>query len=371
MSIYGVCSRVKENLSQGWANYKALNRKGKLRWWGNFLICNSIFIGFAVLIIWAQIYSIRWEFSSSFLASMFIHDSIARTGSALFLALGMGGIMVLGGFDLSAGRVLGLTACITASLLQKPLADFAPKMFPGLVAPNIFLVLLLAMVFGAVIGAFNGFFVSKFKLHPFIVTLGTQLMLYGTVLWYVHLGSNGGNPISGLTDEFKELVKGSVPICGIPIPYFVFYAIAAAAIIWFIWNKTTLGKNMYAVGANPEAANVSGVSVMKTTIMIFMIAGILYGVSGFIESARVGSNSTYTGVGKEVDAILACMIGGVSVAGGAGKIRGILIGVFIVEVIPMAYESLCLPWGMLAIYKGALFLAAAAINRKRCSTIAR
>jgi len=365
MNKNGVLTRITDNISLRWQNYMALDAKGKWAWWLSFIARNAIYIIIVLLVAYVQYVSIKKDFANHFLSFASIVDLVKRAGSALFLALGVGGIIVLTGTDLSAGRILGLTACIAASLLQKPLEEFAPKMFPDLVAPPLLLVLLLVMAIGALIGAFNGFFVSNFKLHPFIVTLGTQLMLYGTVLWYVQLGKNGGNPISGLTDEFKELVKGNVTILGTPIPYYVFYAIVATVIMWFMWNKTTLGKNMYAVGANPEAANVSGVSVMKTTILIFTIAGILYGFSGFIESARIGSNQPSTGVNNELDAIAACVIGGVSFTGGTGKISGIVTGVVLLNIIAIALQWLSISGDLQNIIKGALILFAVAIDMRK------
>lgn len=365
MSNRGGSSSFKDNISLRWESYRALDARGKRVWWSDFLVKNAIYIIIVVLVIYVQNYSIKNEYSNTFLSFPSIVDIMTRTGSSLFLALGVGGIIVLTGTDLSAGRLLGLTACISASLLQKPLADYGAKMFPDLVAPHFIAVMLLVMLIGAVVGAFNGFFVSNFKLHPFIVTLGTQLILYGAVLWYVQLGKNGGNPISGLTDSYKEFVKGNVMIGNTAIPYYVFYAIIATAIMWFIWNKTTLGKNMYAVGANPEAANVSGVSVMKTTILVFMIGGILYGFSGFIEAARIGSNGPTTGVNAELDAIAACVIGGVSFTGGTGKISGIVTGVILLQIITVALQWLRISSDMQFIIKGALILVAVAIDMRK------
>jgi len=202
-------------------------------------------------------------------------------------------------------------------------------------------------------------------LHPFIVTLATQLILYGLVLRYVQLGTNGGGPISGLTEQYKNVVKYTVDIGGNAIPLYVFYAIIAAVIMWFVWNKTTLGKNMYAVGANVEAANVSGISVMRTTILIFMMGGILYGFSGFIEAARIGSNSPTTGVGAELDAIAACVIGGVSFTGGVGKISGIITGVILLQVISVALQWLGVSGDMQFIIKGLIILVAVAIDMRK------
>lgn len=350
-------------------DYKDMDGREKMRWWGDFFVKNAIYIIIIILVIYVQFYSLTSpNFTNAFLSFKSIIDIVKRSASSMFLALGVGGIIVLTGTDLSAGRIMGFTACVSASLLQSPVAEYSAKMFPDMVAPPIIIVLVLSMAIGALVGAFNGFCVAKFKLHPFIVTLATQLVLYGAVLMYVQLGNNGGGPISGLTNAYKTVVKGTVTIGGTAIPYFVFYAVIAAVIMWFVWNKTTLGKNMYAVGANPEAANVSGVSVMKTTILVFLIAGILYGFSGFIEAARIGSNGPTTGVNAELDAIAACVIGGVSFTGGTGKISGIITGVILLQIISVALQWLGVSSNMQYIIKGFIILVAVAIDMRKYLT---
>jgi len=350
---------------QHWSEYKALDKKGKQVWWSDLLVRNSIYIIITMLVIYVQHYSIMRGFANTFMSFRSMIDIVRRAGSSMFLALGVGGIIVLTGTDLSAGRIVGLTACISASLLQNPVIDYSAKMFPAMDAPPILVVMLFMMLIGAMIGVFNGFFVAKFMLHPFIVTLATQLMLTGVVLWYVQLGTNGGGPISGLTDSYKQVVKGNIMFGSTPIPYYVFYALAATAIMWFIWNKTTLGKNMYAVGANPEAANVSGISVMKTTMMLFALAGILYGFSGFVEAARIGSNGPSTGVNAELNAIAACVIGGVSFTGGVGKISGIVTGVILLQIISVALQWLGVSSDLQFIITGGLILAAVSIDMRK------
>ena len=361
----GRLSKTSEALKRRINNYSQLDLKDKFMFWADFLIRNAIYIIIIMVVIYVQVYSIQRGFSNRFLSFRSIADIMMRSASALFLALGVGGIIVLTGTDLSAGRIMGFTACVSASLLQMPLEQYSVKMFPDMTAPPIILVLLLTMAIGALFGVFNGFCTAKFKLHPFIVTLATQLILYGLVLIYVQLGTNGGGPISGLTEDYKNVVKYTIDIGGTAIPLYVFYAIIAVFIMWFIWNKTTLGKNMYAVGANPEAANVSGISVMKTTILIFMMGGILYGLSGFIEAARIGSNSPATGLNAELDAIAACVIGGVSFTGGTGKISGIVTGVILLNIISVALQWLGVSGDIQFIIKGAIILVAVAIDMRK------
>ena len=365
-------SNVKQGFIGGmkarWEGFQTLDGKGKRLLLGNFFVRNAIYIIILLLVVYVQRYSLRNNFANTFLSFRSIIDIVKRAGSSMFLALGVGGIIVLTGTDLSAGRIMGLTACVCASLLQNPVADYSAKMFPDMTAPPILVVMLVSMAIGAMFGLFNGFCVSSFKLHPFIVTLATQLILYGIVLRYVQLGTNGGGPISGLTEPYKEFVKGTITVGETAIPYYVFYALIAIVIMWFVWNKTVLGKNMYAVGANPEAANVSGVSVMKTTILIFVIAGILYGFSGFIESARIGSNGPTTGVNAELDAIAACVIGGVSFTGGTGKISGIVTGVILLQIISVALQWLGVSSDTQYIIKGVIILGAVAIDMRKYLT---
>ena len=177
------------------------------------------------------------------------------------------------------------------------------------------MVVLCVILVGAVIGLVNGFFVAKFSLHPFIVTLATQLITYGLILIFFMLNGNNGQPVSGLSDQYKNVV--SAPFLQfetekygtISIPWYVLYAVLLTALIWFIWNKTTFGKNMFAVGSNEEAARVSGVNVTMVIIGVFALAGVTYGYTGFIEAARMGASTGTIGLNYELDAIAACVIG--------------------------------------------------------------
>ena len=287
---------------------------------------------------------------------------------SLPVALGIAGCIVLTGTDLSAGRAVGITACVAASLLQSP--DAPTKMWTGIGALPIPLVIVIVVALGALIGAFNGFFVAKFKLHPFIVTLATQLILYTALLFYVQAGNNNGMAISSLTDEYRNFVVGNPPLLNfaggtIQIPNYVIYAIILTALMWFIWNKTTFGKNMFALGSNEEAARVSGVNVFATTIAVFALAGAMYGWAGFIESARIASNTANTGVNYELDAIAACVIGGVSFVGGIGKISGIIIGVIMLRLIFVALPLIGMDQNLQYAIKGGIILFACALDMRK------
>lgn len=350
------------NVKQGFANYKELDKKDKFIFWKEGLINNALYILLFIAVIYTYTQNQR------FLTVNSIVNIISLSAANIPIACGIAGCIVLTGTDLSAGRVVGLTACISASLLQA--VDYPTKMFPGLpdlpAYVSIPLVIIIVIIVGGIIGWFNGFFVAKFQLHPFIVTLATQLIVYGLLLMYIMLNGNNGQPISGLDKSFKTFVTGSfVSLFGVPIPNYVWFACAVVIIMWFIWNKTTFGKNMFAVGSNAEAANVSGVNVMKTTIMVHTLAGCMYGITGFIESARIGSNQANTGLNYECDAIAACVIGGVSFVGGTGKISGVVLGVFLLRIIFVALNFLSINQNTQYIIKGLIILIACAIDMRK------
>ncbi len=291
-----------------------------------------------------------------------IVNILSLTAAKLPIALGIGGCIVLTGTDISAGRVVGLTACISASLLTTVF-----KVFPDMTntAP-LPLVLLLVIGVGALVGFVNGFSVAKFKLHPFIVTLSTQLIVYGVILMYLMRGVNNGQTLSGLADNYRSFVTGTLfSIGGVAVPKYVLYSIILTIIMWIIWNKTTFGKNMFAVGSNEEAANVSGVNVMRTIIMVFMLAGMMYGITGFLDGARIASANANTGLNYECDAIAACVIGGVSFVGGIGRISGIVVGVLLLQIIFTGLNFLAVDANMLYIIKGLIILIACAIDMRK------
>ena len=327
---------------------------------GNALLNNALII---IMLLVAAYVAVT---QPSFLAPNSLINLLSLTAAYLPVALGIAGCIVLTGTDLSAGRAVGITACVAASLLQA--TDAANKMWPNIGILPIPLVILIVVAIGAAIGAFNGFFVGKFKLHPFIVTLATQLILYTILLLYVQQGNNKGMAISGLSAEYRNFVVGNPPLLSfgnIQIPNYVIYAVLLTILMWFIWNKTTFGKNMFALGANEEAARVSGVNVFATTIAVFALAGAMYGWAGFVESARIASNTANTGVNYELDAIAACVIGGVSFVGGIGKISGIVIGVIMLRLIFVALPLVGMDQNLQYAIKGGIILFACALDMRK------
>lgn len=343
------------------ADYRMLDAKDKRRFWSDGILNNALYILMIVFIIYTA------TEKSQFLTLGSFANLITQVAAYLPMALGIAGCIVLTGTDLSAGRISGLTAAIAGVFLQK--TDFVNKMFPSLPKVSagwLFVTLLTVVAVGAVIGLVNGFFVARFSLHPFIVTLSTQLITYGIILWFFALNGNNSQPISGLSDEYKTFVNGEMFRLGnVAVPRYVAYAIVLTALMWFIWNKTAFGKNMFAVGSNAEAAKVSGVSVFWTTVLVHTLAGAMYGYAGFIEGARSGSVAIGTGMNAECDAIAACVIGGVSFVGGTGKISGIILGVFVLRIIFVALTMLGVDSSSLYIIKGAIILCACALDMRK------
>jgi methyl-galactoside transport system permease protein len=282
----------------------------------------------------------------------------------VILALGEGPILLTKGVDLSAGRVVGLTACIAASMLQRP--DYASKVFPDLPLVPLWGPMLLAILAGIVVGLLNGSIVAFLRVPPFITTLGTMVVVYGVTSLYVDRPPHGAAPIGGLRDDFTMIANGAIDIWGdFRLPYIVIIAGIVIFLMWVLLNQTRMGKNIYAIGANPEAATVSGVNVNKTLILVYALAGALYGLAGSLQSARQGSATNNLGFTWELDAIAACVIGGVSTSGGIGTVGGIVTGVLILTFLNNALVILGVSVYWQQIFKGLIIVTAVAIDIRK------
>lgn len=352
-------NKAKKGKISAWmGSFGAMSREDKKRAISDLIFNNAMYIIIAVAVIFIAIRV------PAFLSVSSIVNIVSLTAAKLPIALGIAGCIVLTGTDISAGRCVGLTACIAASLLQ--MTDYANKMFPNLKTMPLIVVFLAVVAIGALVGLVNGFFVAKFKLHPFIVTLSTQLIVFGAVLMYLMIGGNNGQTLSGLDYSYIKFIAGTLFKIGrVSVPKYVLYSVLLTIFMWIVWNKTKFGKNMFAVGSNEEAARVSGVNVFLTIVAVFVLAGIMYGITGFIEGARIASCSANTGLNYESDAIAACVIGGVSFVGGTGKISGIVIGVLLLQIIFAGLNFLSVSANMLYIIKGVIILVACAIDMRK------
>ena len=295
---------------------------------------------------------------------------LEQSSVRIFYALGVACLILLSGTDLSVGRMVALGA-ITTGLILHPgqnvvsLFGAAPWDFSALpTLVRLLMALFLSVFFCLLFSVFSGFFTAKLKIHPFISTLATQLIIYGLLFF----GTNG-TPVGSIDSSIKDLIGGRW-VLGvfdgelITFPKLIVPAVIAVAIAWFIWNKTVFGKNMYAVGGNPEAASVSGINVFRVTIAVFAMAGIFYGCGAFLEVFRANA-SAGTGQGYELDAIAACVVGGISFNGGIGKISGAVAGVIIFTALTYCLSFLGIDTNLQFVFKGIIIITAVALDRMK------
>lgn len=359
-TIRGGKTNIIENIQLSFKSYVANFE------WGKFFLNNGIYLAiivfFIVCIIAAPLLGM-----GRLLTLPNILTILEQGSTRMFYALGVAGLILLAGTDLSIGRMVALGS-ITTGLILHPGRNIVKFMNMGpwdfSAIPMFFRVIMalfLAILFCSLFSAFAGVFTAKLKMHPFISTLATQLIIYGLLFF-----GTSGVPTGSIDDGIREKIGGRwflgyVNGNAITFPKLIIPAIIAIIVAWFIWNKTTFGKNMYAVGGNPEAAAVSGISVFKTTMLIFIMAGIFYGCGSFLEAFRANA-SAGTGQGFETDAIAACVVGGISFSGGIGKISGAVIGVIIFTSLTYCLTFLGIDTNLQFVFKGLIILAAVALD---------
>lgn len=288
-----------------------------------------------------------------------ILNILQQASPRMFLALGVAGLILLTGTDLSIGRMVGM-GMVTATIIMHNGAntggvfghifDFSSMPVVGKALFALVACIILTTVFSSI----AGFFMAKYKMHPFISTMANMLIIFGLVT-YATKGVSFGAIDSAIPNMF-------IPTIG-NFPTIIIWAVVAIVVVWFIWNKTTFGKNLYAVGGNPEAAAVSGISVFKVTLDAFILAGILYGFGSWLECNRmVGSGSAAYGQGWDMDAIAACVVGGVSFTGGIGKISGVVTGVLIFTSLTYSLTILGIDTNLQFIFEGIIILAAVTLD---------
>ena len=328
--------------------------QGKL---GKFLSQNIIYLVLVVLVAAISMYS------PNFLSVTSFRDILIQSSPRIIIALGSAMILITAGCDLSAGRVVGLTAVVSASLTQLP--DYPRPFFEHLPELPLILPIVIAIVVGAIIGLVSGVIVAYLKIVPFISTLGTMVITYGICSLYFDMEPNNSQPIGGLRPEFTQIGTGSLDLGFMTIPYIVIISAVISLIMYVVYNKTILGKNMFAIGGNPQAAVVSGINVAVTLVIIYVIAGALYGVGGILEAARTGGATNNYGNMYELDAIAASVVGGVSITGGIGTVPGIIAGVLIFTVINYGLTFVGMgPYWQLII-KGLIIVVAVAFDVRK------
>lgn len=270
---------------------------------------------FVVLVLMAVVFGLL---SPTFLDPGNLSNIIKQSSLLGFVALGMCFVLIGGGLDLSVGSVVALSSVLIAGLAAT---------LPPIVGIHI------ALLAGTFIGVLNGYFITAFKFQPIIVTISTMAIVRGIAMAY-----SDSRPIFGtLPDELFLLADGI--IFGLPVPALLFFL--ACAISVFFLRYTDLGRQIYQVGGNEEAARLAGINVAKVKIVTYAISGFLSAVAGLILVARMQSGEAVrTGIGWELDAIAAAAIGGVSLMGGIGTAVGTLCGVLIIGMMANAFNLL-------------------------------
>ncbi|AKA68325.1 ABC transporter permease [Clostridium scatologenes] len=295
----------------------------------------GILIGFIALCVLLSF------ISPVFLSQKNIMNVLRQTSTNLYLACAMTMVIILGGIDLSVGAIIALSGVVTGGLIA----------FQG--AP-VFVAVIAGLLSGVVIGVFNGLVVAKTTIPPFIVTLATMNIARGAAYVYT-----GGKPIRVMSDGFNFIGSGYV-FNFLPTP--VFYLIIILVISVLIMNKTKLGRHIYAVGGNREAARFSGIKIDKVLFFPYAFSGLMAAIAGIVLASRMFSGQPTAGNGAEMDAIAAVVLGGTSMSGGSGKMGGTVIGGLVIGVLSNGLNLMNVDSFWQYIVKGVVILIAVYVD---------
>ena len=266
---------------------------------------------YGLLIVFGIICLIISLITPQFLTLSNLTIIVTQVSINALLAFGVTFVIITGGIDLSLGSIVAVTG-VTSAMLAHP--DSYPVLIP----------IVMGLLAGLLMGAFNGFIITKSKIAPFIVTLGTMTIGRGLALIL-----SDGRPVSNLSDSFNYLGSGTV----FGIPFLILIFILVFALCSIILSKTILGRHIYAIGGNEQAARASGINIDRVKLSVYSISGLLAGLAGILLASRITTGQPNAGAGFELDAIAAVVIGGTSTAGGRGTMTGTLIGVLLIGVI--------------------------------------
>lgn len=284
--------------------------------------------------------------TDTFLTTRNLINVIRQITFYAMIGLGEMAIIVTGGFDMSAGSIVGLTSILTAMAAQN-------AELPVLV------IVMVAVATGLAVGLFNGGLVAYVGVPPFIATMGSQIICRGLAL----LISNG-RPINGLNEDFTFLGSGSIG----PIPIPILFLILTTLITWYMMKYTKTGRHIYAVGGNAQAALVSGIKTKRIRLFVFLFEGVLCAIAGMVLTARVDSGQPSLGEGFEMDAIAGAVIGGVSLSGGVGTIYGVICGSLVIGVLNNGMDLLNINGYWQQIAQGAIIVLAVTLDILRKKT---
>lgn len=315
---------------------------------------------YGIVLVFIFMFILMSILSPSFLNTRNLMNVIRQISVIGIISLGVTLVIISKGIDLSSGSVLALSAVIAASFGQT--ADWAARMYPNLPVMPVLVPVAVALLVGTLCGMINGGFIAKTGIPPFIATLGMMVSARGLALLYTD-----GRPVSSLIDSYKWFGQGYIlsvgDFKGIPVPV-VIYGIMIF-VTWVMLNHTRFGKNIYSIGGNVHAAEVSGINVKRNIIAIYAYAGLLAGLAGLLMSARIDTGQPGMGVSYELDAIAATTIGGTSHSGGIGTIWGCVVGALILGVLNNGLNLLGVSAYWQQIIKGAIIIGAVVIDMRK------
>jgi inositol transport system permease protein len=318
---------------------------------------------YAIVLIFIAMFVGMTFLTDAFLQPRNLVNVVRQIAVVGLIAIGVTMVIITTGIDLSSGSVLALAAVVAASLAQQP--NWHDAKYPGLAIP-IIVPIVAALAIGLLCGAINGSLIAKFRIPPFIATLGMMTVARGFALIY------SNRPVSGLRDDYNFIGQGEifkvVPIpgqspLGLPIPVIILAVVAIGAHLML--NNTRFGRHIYAIGGNEQAALISGLNIGWIKIGVYTIAGLLSGLAGLVLSARIGSGQPGLAVGIELDAIASAVIGGTSLSGGIGTIWGTIIGALIIGVLNNGLDLLNVSAYWQTIVKGSIIVAAVIIDERK------
>lgn len=295
------------------------------------------------------------------LAGWFMHgQSFIFNGQRLYIvvlqmaiigimAVGLTQIIIMAGIDLSGGSIIGIAGIVAASLAQTSSA--AEAVYPSLTDLPVIVPLVAGLAIGAALGAFNGAVIAITGIPPFIATLAMLVIARGLARWYT-----SGKQVSFLTPDFAVFGAGATP---------VWIFLTVVVVFHILLTRTLYGRRTYAIGSNERAARMAGINVGRHKVLVYSIAGLLYGLAAIIQTSRGGTGQSGTGLMWELDAISAVVIGGTSLMGGVGRIPGTVVGVLILGVLTSGFTFLGINVFYIAIVKGVLVVAAVVADRYR------
>ncbi|MDF7817764.1 ribose ABC transporter permease [Runella sp. MFBS21] len=267
------------------------------------------------------------------------------------ISTGMTLVVLMAGIDLSVGSVLALSGAVTAGLYKSGIEFPTQNLFVGFTLLG---GILAGIVVGGLLGFFNGMAITRFKVPPFVATLAMLTVARGlTMLW------TQGFPISGLGKDFAFFGTGW--FLGVPVPVWISALVVGLAIL--LSNKTKIGRYIYAIGGNENAARLSGININRVKVIVYTLAGMLAAVGGLMVTSRLDSAQPNAGTGYELDSIAAVVIGGTSLSGGKGSIGGTVLGAIIIGVLNNGLVLLNVSPFWQQVVKGLVILIAVVIDK--------